>query len=98
MIFFFPVQNTNNKMNPLTALSLSCCVLLTQRRIHKYTNNHHLIYTYVQISIGSLHSMSLPCDATAGSADRGQKVISFSTVYRTRVGFIRSNGEKKKFH
>lgn len=85
-------------MNPLTALSLSCCVLLTQRRIHKYTNNHHLIYTYVQISIGSLHSMSLPCDATAGSADRGQKVISFSTVYRTRVGFIRSNGEKKKFH
>lgn len=41
--------------------------------------------------------MSLPCDATAGSADRGQKVISFLTVYRTWVGFILSNGEKKRF-
>lgn len=55
------------------------------------------LYLYVQISIGCLHSTSLRCDATAGSADRGQKVISFLTVYPTWVSFIRSNWEKKGF-
>lgn len=42
--------------------------------------------------------MSLPCDATAGLADRGQKVISFSTLHRTLwlVLFV-PTGEKKSF-
>lgn len=78
-------------------LPLCCCVLPTQRRSHKYTNNHHIIYSCVQIAIGCLLSTSIPRDATAGGADRGHNVVWFWTLFQTWVGYTHSNGEENEY-
>lgn len=43
----------------------------------------------------AVHVTSLRCHCT-GSAERGQRVISFLAVCQTWVGFIRSKGKKKE--